>query len=779
MLALGTQSPAQAAPAQAAPAQAAPAQAAPAQAAGPPLSIAVLVSSRTDQCFDNGTFAAIKRLATMEADRINSSGDLGGRTLKLEFLDDQRDPKKTVVNMRGALANPATIAVLGLSNSTSGKALFESAGKEIRESGVPYISDLAIDSLFSDFPNVFTTRASQEHENLPVLRRFIKDLGVQRPAFVGLTDTVFSTVLGDGLKGAGDGPALVADHRFKLRDGKVDPAEAAAVVRDLKEKNPDFVFLAIGAARTGAILQQLMAAGVRPPVLMSGRLDLMLAGTPQLAYPSHIYQLVTNTLPDAFRERLRQRISRSDPQAWQFEGRQVLEAPGWKSGDCKPRSSEEKPDILSPANLLAISTGTQYGDMVSLVAEILRKAAIDAKIPNLRRHVVEQLQTAYAEGRDAFRGNFENWSFNPETRGASRPPLIVMLRPGQGAGQAVLQLAPYQYVRLRGGVLRPVQTLYLDIDMIRTFRVDDNEKSYFAEFYLSIHHEAGAALAGLPQATGASIDRIDFANAFLDPKTNDRQISVRALHEGGKSATYPADMKLYRIAGKFMFDPKLANYPFDIQRFSIDLQPKLGDAPFIIQPPPIKYRERKFDADSWDVTGQYVGYDEDFVRLIDAKSHEQTVVPFYKGSFVWIMKRQATDYIQRVVVPLAFILAVAYLSIFIPRAHFEAIITIQVTALLSAVALYLALPKIDADTATFSDRIFLFIYLSVSIMIALSIARINPAVAKSRGGSGALALLHIIGIPVMVAVMATIVASATISDGHSWTAALKGLFGRS
>ena len=196
--------------------------------------------------------------------------------------------------------------------------------------------------------------------------------------------------------------------------------------------------------------------------------------------------------------------------------------------------------------------------------------------------------------------------------------------------------------------------------------------------------------------------------------------------------TYPADMRIYRVSGKFMFEPRLSNYPFDIQRFSIDLQPKLGDSPFIIQPPPSRLRDHKVDSDGWEVTDQYAGYDEDFIRLIDARSHEQSVVPFYKGSFVWVMRRQANDYYQRVVVPLAFILAVAYLSIFIPRTHFEAVITIQVTALLSAVALYLALPKIDADTATFSDRIFLFVYLSVSVMIAISIARVNPF---SRGRS--------------------------------------------
>jgi ABC-type branched-subunit amino acid transport system substrate-binding protein len=749
-------------------AQGLPALAAPAQAAGPPLSIAVLVSSRADRCFGLGDNTAIARLAQLEADRINRSGDLGNRVLKLEFLDDQRDPKKTVANMRGALANPSTIAVLGLANSATAKVLFDTAGKEIRDSGVPFISDLSVNTLFADMSNVFTTRASQENENVPVLRRFIKDLGIQRPAFVGLSELVFSTALGDGLKGGGDGPALVADHRFKLRDDKIDPAEAAAMIRDLKEKNPDFVFLSIGGARTGAILQQMMAAGLRPPVFVSGRIDLVLAATPQLSYGNDIYQLAWDGLPDAFSERLRQRIARSDPQSWQFEGRKIAEAAGWKTGECKMPASDVMPDLLRPENLRAIAIGTQYGDMVSLMAEVVRSAPPDMAVPKLRRHIAEQLQTTYADGHGVFRGNFENWSFKSATRGASRPPMIVMMRAGQ---TATLQLAPHQYVRLRDEVLRPVQTLYLDIDMIRTFRVDDNEKSYFAEFYLSMHHD--------PNAPAVSLDRIEFANAFLDPKTNDRQVSVRALHEGGKSATYPADTKLYKVAGKFMFDPKLANYPFDTQRFSIDLQPKLGDAPFIIQPPPLKYRDKKVDTDGWDVTEQYVGYDEDFVRLIDAKSHAQSIVPFYKGSFVWVMRRQATDYYQRVVVPLAFILIVAYLSIFIPRAHFEAVITIQVTALLSAVALYLALPKIDADTATFSDRIFVFIYLCVSIMVAVSIVRINPYIVKWKWGSRALALVHVIGIPVMVAAMALIVASASISDGHSWTAAVRTVLGKS
>ena len=164
-------------------------------------------------------------------------------------------------------------------------------------------------------------------------------------------------------------------------------------------------------------------------------------------------------------------------------------------------------------------------------------------------------------------------------------------------------------------------------------------------------------------------------------------------------------MKIYRVSGKFMFEPRLANYPFDTQRFAINIQPKSGSAPFIIQPPPAfparqGGRRRRLGA-------------EGAVRRLMTRTScrpsmpgpiSQSIVPFYKASFVWMMKRQTTDYYLRVVVPLAFILIVAYLSIFIPQTHFEAIVTIQVTALLSAVALYLALPKLDADSTTMSDR---------------------------------------------------------------------------
>ncbi len=725
------------------------AAAAEAEAAQPPLKIKLLISSRTDTCYDRGDIPAIKKLAGQERDRINAQGGIGRRRLVLEYLDDERDNERAITQVREAVADPETLALLGLGYSARAKAVFDAAGGDIKASGVPFLSNISITSIFAAYPNVFTTRASQDDERIPVLIQFVKQVGAKRPAFVGIRDSLFSNTLADGLKGAASSETpLVADHRLGLTDRKADPVEVAAVVADLKQKDPDLVFLTVGSRRSAEVMKALIDAGVTPPLFITGRIEVI---PPEVvaAYPSDLYQIAWEDLPDVDNERLRQLVSRSDPQQWIFGGRKNPTAPGWASGECKPQSADAAPDVYSHDNVRAIRAGGQFADMIGLIAAAARSAEQPADTAKLRAHVVDRIKTAYAAGHGTYQGRFENWSFRASTRAAARTPFIVQLPHGSSS----TQLAPVQFVRLRDNSLRAVNTLYLDIDLIRAFRVDDNEKSFYAEFYLAMHDDG----------KGTSIKDIDFANAFLDPRTNDRQLTIRVLNEGGQSAAYPNDMKIYRVAGRFMFDPEFANYPFDTQRFSIDVRPKRDDAPFMVQPPPASLRDQGVLTDGWEPKEQYVGYDEDFVPTTDAKSHEKSIVPFYKASFVWVMARQTTDYFLRVVVPLAFILIVAYLSVFIPRVHFEAIVTIQITALLSAVALYLALPKIDADTATLSDRIFLFIYMAVSIMIAISIMRANPFIANRTWLRGLLGMLHIIAVPAMCAAMALYILQSSLA----------------
>jgi hypothetical protein len=717
-------------------------------AAQPPLSIAVFVSSRDDQCFTSGLVPAIRQLTRAEEERINTSGGILRRRLQLSIFDDRRDPERAAAHFKEAIANPNTVAMIGLSGTGHAKPVFDKIGRDIGSSGIPYFSDISVNSIFEAHANVFTMRPSQDEERVPAMAAFIKARGLERAVFVGLKDQVFSASLGDGLQSAG--VALVADHRLTLSKNKIDPADIKAVIEDLKQKNAGLMILAVGGSRAVGVLSELTAAGVTPPIFLVGNIEFLVEeGAAE--YPGDLFQLAWDNLPHAFSDRLRERVARNGLDRWVFGGAKNPAAPGWKEGTCKERPANYVREVFDRRNMNAIGRGTQYADMVGLVADALKGADPASNTAALRAYLLKQMRNNYASGKGAFRGSYENWSFRPQSRSADRTPFVVM-RP---ASLDRLQLAPIQFVRLRTEALRQVYTLYLDIDLIRAFRVDDNDKSFFAEFYLSM------------RGNGASIEKIEFANAFLETGSKDRarQVSIRELHKAGRSEVYPEEMSIYHVSGKFTYEPRLASYPFDTQRFAVNIQPASGNSPFIIQPPPQALRDKAVETDGWVLQDQYVGYDEDFVPTIDAWTFQQSIVPFYKASFVWMMKRQTTDYYLRVVVPLAFILAVAYMSIFIPLDHFEAIVTIQVTALLSAVALYLALPKVDSgDGTTMSDRIFLFVYTAVSLMIVFSILRVSRPVAHAQWLRKVIGLVHIVLFPIMVALMALYVYRASL--GH-------------
>ncbi len=720
-------------------------------ASGPPMSLAVFISSRGDQCYDDGRVAAIKRLATAESARINALGGVHGRPLELKFFDDRRDEKKAVANVRTALSDPTLLAMIGLSSSTRGKAVFDALGAEIGASKVPFVSDISVRSMFAAHDNVYTTRASQDEVRAPVMGEFARAIGYQRPAFLGRSGAVYVDALAEGLKKVHGEGGLTADLRVAIEDDMIAEAALTDSIASLRAANPDLVYLAVNSRTTPDVIKAMTAAGVTP-ALFVWRIN-SLPEEVVARYPNAIYELAWNDLPEVYSNRIRKRIAKGEAAHWIFGGEKIATAPGWAKGECKePEASvaDLPPDPLSGDNLRATTRGAQYADMVGLAATAAREAPRGADIRELRAEILKRLRTSYAAGSGAFKGTFENWSFDPSSRTATRMPFVVILP--QGLGRT--QLAPLQFVRARDGSLRRTHTLYLDVDMIKAHRIDENGQSFFAEFYLSMR-------AG----DGASLDRIEFANAYIDPVSSRRQLTIETIHPGGKSDAYPETMKIYKVSGRFLFEPELQNYPLDTQLFTIDLQPKSGDAPFIIQPPPLSLRDRNMATDGWDPVEQYVGTDEDFVPVVDAFTHQPNVVPFYKASFSWLMKRQTTDYIFRVVVPLAFILIVAYLSIFIPRSNFEAIVTIQVTALLSAVALYLALPALESDSATLSDRMFVFVYMLVAIMIAISILRVNKFVASRNWIIWTLDTLHVVGIPILVALAGTYVYGMSLIAG--------------
>ncbi len=734
-------------------------------ASGPPLRLAVFLDSDPKACYATGYEAAIERLASREVERINRAGGVNGRPLELRFFDSERDARRTNANVAAALELEDLLAMVGVTSSDRGKAVFAGLADgnvpglsdRIAASGIPFITDMSVSDVFAGLPNVFSTRPSQEDGNARIVARFVETMGFRNVAVIANADRLhtksFADALADRL-----GPQRVApDARYAISqaaDGNgLDPEALTRAVSDMAGRAPDLVVLAVGSSASGPVLEALRNAGVTPSVFVNGALERIPEEIRQ-PYPNALYELTRTDLPELLDRRLAELVTTGSPHRWMFDRIRNERALGWDIGTCKEKPDTGEPDPLSFENRRIIERGMQFADMVALVADTANAAAPGSGLAARRAAVVRAMTTGFAVGRGAFRGPYGTWSFDPETRVAERPQYLIIYPFGQEVRRR--QLAPVQFVRLRDRSLRRIDTLYLDIDLIRAHRVDDNEKTFLAEFYLSLRANEGA-----------DISKLLFTNAFIDPRTNGRQVTIEELHDGSEDRAFPDRMKIYRVAGQFYFQPDLANYPFDTQRFAILIKPKAGTS-FLVQPPPEDLRDGDVASDDWQAIRKFVGLGADFVPVVDAYRHEPAVVPFYEAEFVWMMRREARDYVLRVIIPLAFILLIAYVSVFIPKGHIEAEITIQVTALLSAVALYLSLPQLDSDVATLSDRLFLFYYLLISVMVIVTIIREHGFIARRPALRTGFGLIHILGIPAAVAAMAWYVYALADEAGEAF-----------
>jgi Periplasmic binding protein len=668
--------------------------------------IAVFISSDFDGCYVPGVIQAIQQFTQNAADEINSRGGIAGSQIRLSFHDDEDDAAKTITGMEKALADPQLLAMIGIPSSTRGKAVFDQHGEAIGASGVPFITEVSLNQMFAQHPNVFTMASAVDNE-LEVLRAFVAAGGYKRPAFIGREGDLYTGAIGDGLAELPDATSLVADHRLRIEDYKLTPGSADAAIADLKANAPDLIFMGLGSGPGATFAQALDDAGVDAPVfIVLGRITRILNRAKDLDRARPFYQFGWDGVPNAYNERLRHRIWETGERSWIFNDRPAELTPEeWKRRGCQLRSVPVQ-SVMDDKNRRAIGRGAQYRDMLSLVVEAAQRAPEGAGLTEMRRYIVDEI-TAHKQGRRMHHGWWQDWSFTPK-RASAGDTLIVE----RAAGTSDITLAPQQYVRV-AGQLRPRPVVYISLDLISMSRIDTNDRSFDAEFYLSFRSEA----------PDIDISDIHFTNAYRAQTGKDKLISWREIHGGQESSSFPSNVKLYRVSGKFNFEPELGRYPFDTQRLSVSFQPASASQPFLIQPPSAQSITTPFSIDGWAAKDRYVGSDQDIIPTIDRHLGDKRLVPFYKFNYTWVVSRNATDYYLRVIVPLGFILLVTYFSIFLGHARFDSTVAIQVTALLSAIALYLALPKVDSDQATLSDKVFMITYAMVSFMIGLSVLK--------------------------------------------------------
>jgi hypothetical protein len=646
--------------------------------------------------------------------------------------------------------------MLGVPSSTRGRKVFEKLAEEVRYLAIPFITEMSLDESFADTPNVFTMASSVGNE-LEVVRHMISSGGYTRPVFVGLDNDLYYFALEEGIASGQPGP--VGRFRVPVRDYQLPADVARETAGRIAELGPDLIVLSIHSGPTAKLLNELTRLGVKAPVLiLLGRVASVRRNLDPAGYGGAIAQIAREGVPNVYSERLRARIWRSPGDRWVFEDVKNPAAPGWQNGRCIESNVTEPRRIYDPANRRAIGRGTQYRDMLALIVQTARSAPKELDVPGLRAHISERLRR-FTEGRHVLKGLWRDWSFT-ENRTAAGDTLLLTKRPGD----ETIVLAPDQYQRINGNLQRTA-TLYTSVDLIRLSHIDTNDQSFDVEFYLTMKSADNRL----------TIDDIEFTNAFRAPTGEGKLLSVREIHAGDARSNFPEGVRLYKVSGRFMFEPELSRYPFDKQRFSVSFQPKSTSQAFLIQPPKPTTQGGDLYIDGWRRVDSYVGADQDIIPTIGQSVSERRIVPFYKFNATWVAERLAFDYYTRVIIPLGFILLVTYFSVYLPHARFDSTMGIQVTALLSAIALYVALPKVETDQATLSDTIFMVTYAAVSLMIGLSILKDNLTTRSAKASAWIVSSLQKVLFPIaVVAVLAL-----TLADEPSFASeALGELTGR-
>ena len=113
----------------------------------------------------------------------------------------------------------------------------------------------------------------------------------------------------------------------------------------------------------------------------------------------------------------------------------------------------------------------------------------------------------------------------------------------------------------------------------------------------------------------------------------------------------------------------------------------------------------------------FVGMEPLTVRLTNNDTGAPELVPVYRFSYAWELKREAQDFMLKIGIPLLIVLMLAYSVLFLPLVEFEAACGISITALLSAIALYMGLPTPETGEITLADGMFFLSYAMICICI--------------------------------------------------------------
>ncbi|WP_413205954.1 ABC transporter substrate-binding protein [Rhodospirillum sp. A1_3_36] len=192
---------------------------------------------------------------------VNAQGGVGGRTLRLECMDDGYDPERTLSNVRTMVREKTVFGFVG----TVGTPTSKLAELVARGGGIPLVGPVTGADFLRDptLCHVLNIRASYRREVEALVHWMESAIKAKRPALMFQGDAYGQTVRRALLDVLGErkGPSLSASAAYERATGDISPAFEV-----IRAADPDVIFLAGTAGPTADFAKRVRANGMTIPL---------------------------------------------------------------------------------------------------------------------------------------------------------------------------------------------------------------------------------------------------------------------------------------------------------------------------------------------------------------------------------------------------------------------------------------------------------------------------------------------------------------------------------
>lgn len=195
-----------------------------------------------------------KNAATMQLEKFNAAGGVGGRKVQIVYEDSKSDPKEAVNIARKFVDDKRILAVLGDFASGPSMAAGEVYGKE----GMAQLSQTASHPDFLKVSNWQFRNITTQAQEGPFNARWLREGGVKTVAVIGLQNDWGLSATGEFAKA------------FEAAGGKVTSTELfnpgardfKAILTKVSQAKPEAIYFAMFYEEGALILQQAKQLGV-------------------------------------------------------------------------------------------------------------------------------------------------------------------------------------------------------------------------------------------------------------------------------------------------------------------------------------------------------------------------------------------------------------------------------------------------------------------------------------------------------------------------------------